>query len=505
MSTIRFSAWLTILISIFAVLHNGRPARAVDQPVEQYPSSSVSTLVNDWLKRPELKRTLIGIEIMELPSGHVLYSYNGDRRFVPASTMKVITTACAFDTMGGDYRYHTKLASAGEIKGDRLKGDLLVLPSQNPALDIQDVWRLVNYLSTAKIRNIEGHVRISSLAPDYFYPGWLAEDWGQEWMPVSSDLVIDRNVAPTADPGRGIPADNDLQFLTKDTFFKSLLEAPDVAPGWVYYNSSSRRVNVLRSSGSSGLVITDPTAYNEALLESMVKKSGIKVNNHSEAASEKECQVIADDESEPLSEIIHTTLQRSDNLYAQQLLRTVGVHYRQTKHVQTATLEQAGLLAVQSWLSGIGIPNSEIVMVDGCGLSRKNCITAHALNTVLLHMGRPQLDGPYLNLLKFAGSAKGSSFRYKTGTMDSVRSISGVIRTSTGAALAVSILANGHEANIRDLSSSINSLTAEIEALSIPPYKGEPAPAANPLHPCKPRAASPSRTSIHHQRRRRHQ
>jgi serine-type D-Ala-D-Ala carboxypeptidase/endopeptidase (penicillin-binding protein 4) len=457
-------------------------------------SDVVSNICNNWLKRSETKSSLVGLEVMDLPGGNVLFSFNGNRRFVPASTAKVFTTACAYDTFGGDYHYATKMLAQGPIRNGRLVGDLIIVPSQDPTLHYEDVLRLISQLSAKKIKTVEGKLRIAPVAGsvDYFYPGWLAEDWGQEWMPVSSNFVIDRNVAPTGDPGRGLHVFNENAERQSDALFRALLSpTAQLAPGWATYDRSANMIRVLRSTGSSGLVVTNPSEYNLVVFERLMRNAGIRVENRT--LPQGPASTVAEIPSAPLSNIIHTTLQKSDNHYAQQLLRTLGQQLNERRKAPVApTLEQAGLDYLHSWLSGIGVTPNDVLLVDGCGLARKDCVTAHALNMVLKHMAGPSANGPYLGLLRTGSSTKTSSYRYKTGTMDSVRSISGVIKTVGGASLAVSILVNGHTPRISDVRNAMGDLTTELEMLPLASGRMPETPAETPAaEKPKPAAVAP--------------
>src|SRR5208283_1710507 len=109
-----------------------------------------------------------------------------------------------------------------------------------------------------------------------------------------------------------------------------------------------------------------------------------------------------------------------------QMLRTLGLLKPLNKSLETATLEDRGLARMHAWLAGAGLNEDEVVIFDGCGLSRKNAITPHALNTVLRHMAGTSGNGPYIDLLTHEGEGNARTFRYKTGSMDSVRSICGI-------------------------------------------------------------------------------
>ncbi|HEY9713848.1 MAG TPA: D-alanyl-D-alanine carboxypeptidase/D-alanyl-D-alanine-endopeptidase, partial [Chroococcales cyanobacterium] len=417
-------------------------------PLRHVPGRTIDSLVAGWLKRPDLQHSQIGVEVMELPSGRILYSLNGNRRFTTASTAKVLTTACAFDTFGPNFTYKTELRASGSVDDGKVHGNLIICPSQDPTFSREDLQRLFSELSNRKIKQIEGHVEIEPIAggSEYFSTGWLPEDWGQTWMPVCSSLVIDRNIAPGVVPLKGAKIVQVSPEATDNALFAGLMNS-DEAAAWLSYDAGKKELRVCPGKGTtvkSPLAVANPDDYNLLLAESMLQDMGIKeqtpvvkealgvvkraLKPHGNTRSDT--TAIAEHLSKPLSAIIQTCLHESDNLYAQQLLRTLGLlgqdeanKLTPNKFKEMPPIEERGLYRLTNWLSKIGAPAQEVVLTDGCGLSRKDNISPHALNCVLSHMAGPTLNGPYLSLLKQTGG--GHPYRYKTGSMESVSSIAG--------------------------------------------------------------------------------
>ena len=422
-----------------------------------------------WLRRPELQQSLIGIEVLHIPTNRVLFSFNGRRRFTPASTAKVLTTACALDTLGAGFRYKTRLLAGGPVEDGHLRGSLLVVPSQDPSMRFGDLQTLLAALKSAKIHHIDGHVEMSPVSGggDHFATEWMVQDWGQDWMPPSSDLVIDSNVVPTAQAGHGIPvitmgADGDHSALT------SSLMRSAWAPAWASYNRSSQRVHLYKGLvgviGSA--VVANPEQFHLAVIKHLIRGTGVKIGGQ-QLAPGAQADHVGEHWSKPLPDLIRHTLKESDNLYSQQLLRTLGSQMPATKNLETNTLEERGLVRLNQWISQLGVPSSEAILWDGCGLARKNAVSPHVLNAALRKMAGPRGDGMYIGLLPHSNDPLDtpSTFRYKTGAMDSVRGIAGIMRTSAGEPLAVTVLINAHSPSIRELRGSLSALVERLEAL----------------------------------------
>src|SRR4029077_6489189 len=68
-------------------------------------------------------------------SGETLYEQNADKYFVPASNMKLFTSALALANPGPDYRFHTTWETSGTISSDGvLSGDLTLVGRGDPNL-----------------------------------------------------------------------------------------------------------------------------------------------------------------------------------------------------------------------------------------------------------------------------------------------------------------------------------------------------------------------------------
>lgn len=459
--------------------NNHPPADADAASLELF--KPVAALAAEWVKRPELQHSVVGLEIMDVPSGRILFSHNGRKRMVTASTAKVLTTACAYELLGADYKYKTSLLGYGEIHSARLTGPLVILPSQDPSLTSEDVRQMVSALDN-KVKFINGRVLVAA-GPgggDHFHTEWLAQDWGQDWMPVSSDFVVDRNVVSGRDPGRGYPLVQVTSDSEPNAMLRGLLQSP-WAPAWVQFNKSNNTVQYYRPDqpATGGLVVANPADYNGAVVRSMLKLENIKVDGHDIPLSGNPID-FADHYSQPLAALVRFTLKESDNLYAQQLLRTVGTLPVQTKNLENASLEDRGLSRMNTWLISSGVTPGEVVIWDACGLSRKNAITPHALNAVLRHMAGATGNGPYIDLLTHEGEGAGKTWRYKTGSMDSVRSVAGIVKTSAGQPMALTAIINDHAPSVRELKTSLAALVGRLESLGSVKFKAPVEPKPTP-------------------------
>src|SRR6266404_2217671 len=93
---------------------------------------NIDTLIQ---RTPVLKSSFLGLRIVKLSNGKVLYERNSASLFVPASNTKLFTTALALTRLGPDYRFHTSVIAENAIDAmGHLEGDLILVGRGDPSL-----------------------------------------------------------------------------------------------------------------------------------------------------------------------------------------------------------------------------------------------------------------------------------------------------------------------------------------------------------------------------------
>ncbi len=426
---------------------------------------AITRAAERFLASAQLASSLVGLEIMELNSGKILYSHNAARRFTPASSAKIIIASCAFDLLGADFRYTTSLLASGRLVGGELLGNLILDASQDPELTWSALIALFHEARRSGLTRVGGtiHVQEPPGAYDYFCPAWMAEDWAQHWMPASSSLVVDRNLIAPGSRLPDLPVESLHTQVRMSSLQSSLIEAKRVA-GWLTWDRESGKIYQVRSPFLKGsylptYFLTNPTEFHLAAARAYARSAGIEIAD-GKIEPHGPLTTLAVHTSGPFTQILQTTLRRSDNLYAQQLLRTLGANRSEANNESSP--EAAGLKVVTAWLRRNGIPGNHTLLFDACGLSRKNLVSPHALNLVLKEMSSRENGSVFLDLLSTRHGHHGARFRYKTGAMDSICAITGIITTAQGKQLALTVLVNGHERSVRSLRSQIRKLADEL-------------------------------------------
>ena len=91
-----------------------------------------------------------------------LLSHQADIARTPASTMKLVPSFIALDTLGADFVWHTRVYHTGIIIGNTLYGDLIIQGSGDPKMTHERLQQLLYKVQTAGIRHINGDIIVDS-------------------------------------------------------------------------------------------------------------------------------------------------------------------------------------------------------------------------------------------------------------------------------------------------------------------------------------------------------
>ncbi len=84
--------------------------------------------IDSIISRPSQKKVQFSIHIIKAHTGRTIYRHNAAKPLIPASNMKIITTAAALSYLGPNFKYETKVGLSGDTlviiaDGDPLLGD----------------------------------------------------------------------------------------------------------------------------------------------------------------------------------------------------------------------------------------------------------------------------------------------------------------------------------------------------------------------------------------------
>lgn len=435
---------------------------------------------------------MVGIHVVDLANGKVVYSRNAGQLFLPASNMKLFTGALALTRLGADARFETRLlrepggALVLQGGGDpSLSGRVYPYDAKAPALpSLLVIDELAGQAVAAGLTRVDGDV----IGDDRRYPwspypeSWTADDSAHDYgAPVSAltlnDNFITISIRPGAQPG-------DLARIEIDPAFEYFLIDNRIATG------SNDEISVTRMPGSRQLLLSgsinpktlvsrhliavdDPAlfaarAMYDALLRRGVAIRGRPVARHrlSETAIPVEGEVLASRQSPPLSELLRAMMKVSQNLHAEMFLREAGLA-RQGQ----GTVE-AGLREMQAMLTEFRIPALDFKSEDGSGLARNDQISPRAVTALLAAMDAGPHRELWRSLLPVSGEgtlngrlccmAETVSIRAKTGSLSRAIALSGYADSPANGRLAFSILVNNFAAPSAEVRAWVDKLAATL-------------------------------------------
>ena len=422
--------------------------------------------------------------VVDAESGSTLYELNADRYFIPASNMKLFTTALALAKLGPDFRFHTTLETHGVVSSEgKLSGDLFLVGRGDPNLsnrkfpyELKEEFdgqpekvlaELADALVAAGVKEISGNI----VADDSYFPrepypsGWEIDDMVWEYGAAISSIVVDDNtVALTLIPGdqAGDPVQASVVPATPDFVVENnvVTSAADAKSELTLTREPGSRSVALRGSLPARsvprkliLAMHEPAEHAAALLSRLLAERGVKVDGvprvvHSpEPATATPRLVLAEHVSVPLSDSVKLINKISQNLHTEMLLRVTA------RQSGTWNTPDELMKFPADFYATAGIDPDDIVQRDGSGLSRHDLVTARAIVQLLKYAQNQPWFTPFYDSLPVAGTdgtleplmkntVAASHIHAKTGSLEHVRTRSGYADTLGGRRLIFSFLSN---------------------------------------------------------------
>lgn len=448
----------------------------------QAEASPLSDKIQSLLNPPALSGASVGICAVRADTSEVLYEKNSDLRLVPASNVKVVTSAAALRLLGKDYRCMTRLVvEAGAIRGDILHGNLYIIGSGDPMLTSREIATFAQQITVRGIHQITGSVvgDDSLFHTTRWGRGWNWDDLTWYYAPEISALSLNRNqvdvcLKPTT---AGQPASVTLSPQT--TYLHVINATRTVAASKSSAGEEDNSIVFLRDNDSrtlrvvgaipenhvpiiQGCSVPRPALFAAFELTERLRSDGVKVgfSPRTGPGPQGKRQVLSTHESPTLSDIIKFMNKRSDNHAAEQVLCLIGLQSAGTGNAA------GGLEGVAEFLNDSGVSESEFRLVDGCGLSRFNLLSPRLLTRVLIKMKDSSefveslpvagVDGTLAGRMK-EGELRGN-VHAKTGTMTGVSCLSGYLTRRDGVPVVFSIMINSYVADnkaVRDIQDSL--------------------------------------------------
>ncbi len=366
------------------------------KPVEKQPTTEVvnpldqlRSDIDEGLQDVLFRTASIGIKVVSVETGEVIYAKNIHKLHHPASTTKLFTAATALAKLGSNFQFETTL-HAVKTDNPHVIGNLYLKGSGDPVLDSADIVALCDTLIESGIKSITG------------------------------DIVVDETYFDTVREGPGWMWDD-------KPFHVSALSIRDLAPDV--------------KTGSRAIACGN-------LLKSTLIQKGMTVTGGVIAGTvPSDAKIVALHFSPQLSDLIKLMNKPSDNWIAEFLFKTIGAEIKG----EPGTWRK-GRDTITEFLGEIIDEPPAHRFVDGSGLSRYNLVNAELLTNLLVYMSNnfelmPEftaslpiagVDGTLRNRMQGVYAEK--VLRAKTGTLSGVSALAGYTTTADGELLAFGIL-----------------------------------------------------------------
>jgi D-alanyl-D-alanine carboxypeptidase/D-alanyl-D-alanine-endopeptidase (penicillin-binding protein 4) len=447
----------------------------------QRNQEQLQTLAQKCNNHPNLQYGQWSACALNTTSNRIILAINSKKSLIPASNIKIITSAAALDLLDENECWHTYLEYSGTInKNGELNGNIYLRGEGDPtlgssqmngALNLDSLYQLwVSQIKKLQIQTINGEIIGDDSYLD-FMPiagDWSWMDMGNYYAPPTSGLCIHENmytlffqspqelhiiaqVLRTEPVIEGLSFHNTMRTGRVKTGSKAFIYG---APGqWkrilAGYIPAGKGEYAIEGS------LPDPALFAARYLKLKLEQANIKVNGKA-AVIRDTCRqsenrtTISIVKSPPLKNMIYRLNKYSVNLYAEQILKVLG------EKMKGRGSREKGIELIMEWLTSKNISTKGIFIRDGSGLSRSNSCTTRFFVELLDAMSRTNNFKTFYDSLPVAGDSndqgnlkkmgKGTraaaNVHAKTGTMERVRCISGYVHSRSKELICFSIMAN---------------------------------------------------------------
>lgn len=415
-----------------------------------------------------------GAMVVSLTRGDTLFAFGADVPLLPASTMKLFTSAIALEKLGPEHTFSTDVLRVGTVDEDGvLHGNLVLRGDGDPTLSPRFIRGgpevpmnlLAQATKIAGITRVTGNLiaDASGFESRRIPDGWLERYAGAAYAAPFGGLSLNENIVLIAvAPSRtGQVASVWLEPATRSMSVTSTVRT--VAGSMV--RISARRIgdDKVLVSGTIGvraptsryqLVVGDPVSFTAGAFRAALEAQGVVVDGDLLISQTPDsAELVTAMPSPPLSRIVSVMNRESINLLAELLFRNAA---RGVDRSGFGSADSAHATLLEFLTSQVGTPPSAVIAADGSGLSVLDRVTPRALVQLLSHAHNSAWSSAFHASLPVAGESEllrnrmrrtpaAGNLHAKTGTTNDVIALAGYVTAENGEILAFSLLYNGHD------------------------------------------------------------
>lgn len=428
--------------------------------------TELTAKLNQMLGSPLVNGADLAIAVFDPSDCSEIYSYRSKASLIPASVIKLFTSAAALTELHPDYRFQTQIGYRGELKSGTLMGDLVIEAGGDPswaadffpegAHRVFEIW--ADSLAAHGIASISGNIVVNtSLYPtQLFSTYWSPYDKSRGYAPPISPLSFNKNAldleitgSVTASKPATVTEKHGYAYMILDNRVKT--SARGTRTRVSYQRATTPRTLTLTGSlPPNGIVkfnpsIDDPLAFSVQIMTETFRKRGISLSGaylaEQAAISANQPSALFTYSSVALQDINQVMMKESSNFMAEMLYHYLGGG------------EKGLAQPIAELCTRIGIQSPAFRIVDGSGLSRQNLITPLDLGKLLCHSYQQDWFDIYLQALpiagmdgtlkrRFAGAASHARIFAKSGGMSGISNLAGYFEGTDGRLYAFVIFGN---------------------------------------------------------------
>jgi len=430
-----------------------------------------------FLADPQMRYGILGWLVVDADNGDTLVSWNAHTGLPPASTMKVITAATAYELLGPSFRFSTAFLTDGSIQKGTLSGNLYIEGSGDPSLGshrffstrpVQQLPEWLLALQKLGIQRIRGSIlpRNNGWSGIPTPGGYTWNDIGNyygagsdyiNWRENQYDLLLQSGPA-IGDPVEIVsarPQPREVKFQVtakaaeKGTGDRTNIYLAPLSKMAVVEGTIPRGEKQFVISGS----IPDPPVQLVSEMSEFFRRSGLPVDDKMIPKTELQpLQPIYYHYSPGLDSLIDWFLKKSVNLYGEAFVRAIA-----RQKGGDGSLEE-GIDRIRKFWKDRGIEPGALRMLDGSGLSPQTRVTAGTLVQVLQYARRQWWFSQFLNSFP-----QYNNMTLKSGTIGGVKSFCGYHTTPEGKNVILALLVNNYEGNASTIVNKMFALFDELK------------------------------------------
>ena len=443
-------------------------------------SAQTPAALTQFLNKQNLAHAAVSLKAVDLDTKKIVVSHNENMSLIPASNMKIVTTATALEKLGSRFYFETPLLYDGFIQDATLHGNLYVKGNGDPTIGSEFVpgdkenflkeWAVA--VNRAGIRKIAGNIVV--LDQLFGYEGvsqkWLWEDIGTSYAPgiygisvfdntycvyLQSSFAGDLTTVLYTDPKiDNIRLTNEITASDDSTDDAYAFGIP-----FAYDMRLYGTIPANRSSYAVKGAIPDPGLFLATYFRDYLQQNGIAIDGETTTyrlhpVTPTEEKVLTTLRSVDLASIIKTINVQSHNLYAEHLYKKLTL---------------MDWVDIPEFWRMKGLDSDALIMYDGSGISPQNAVSAGFLVDVLVYMDKQSANASaFYQSLPVAGKSGtvvsllrntplSGKARLKSGAITNVQSFSGYVENN-GKRYAVSLIINNFTGKRSDLRREIERL-----------------------------------------------